>query len=178
MLLKRKFNPVGGKGTRDLKEGVMDKTLKILLACLAIAAMAIFIIPSGDPLTSAPPANPAAPGTPAQSGQEGVTPTAGPEYVPPKVEDPMPNNPPGTADSSDLQQSTFGQPMFDPRPVSEQQADRNRAERSEQSEQPEQIQPSNSGQPGIPSNVYTGPAQGYAQPANNLGYNPEAAADQ
>ncbi len=154
----------------------MDKTLKILLAVLGVAAIAIFLIPSGDPLANASPANPAAPATPGQPSPEANG--AVPEYVPPTSDAQPQNNPPGTADSSDLQQSTFGQPMFDPRPASEQQADRNR---EDDSEGPAQPAPPIQAQPALPgntSNYYNGPPQGYAQPANNLGYDPREAAGQ
>jgi hypothetical protein len=102
----------------------MDKTLKILLACLGVAGFAVLVIPNGDPLakssiTPLAPANPAvsqpAPLEQAQSPQNPGRVVAAPQYTPPSSD----QNPVGQVDSATLQQQTFGQPMFDPRPASE-----------------------------------------------------------
>jgi hypothetical protein len=111
----------------------MDKTLKILLACLGVAGIAVIAIPPGDPLTNsdqavAAPVTPAAPTTPTTEPNAPQAPSAaqkkvneGEEYVPPASD----QNPTPTADAATLQQQSFGQPMIDPRPMSEQKAQSN-----------------------------------------------------
>jgi hypothetical protein len=136
----------------------MDKTLKILLACLGVVGIAVLAIPNGDPLTNSdqaplPPASPssgqpsdgAPPATPGQVDEA-------PKYIQPSSD----QNPTGSADSATLQQETFGQPMFDPRPISEQVA---RPEGNQASSQPEQAQPQYVPQPQNPggANYYSPP---------------------
>jgi hypothetical protein len=103
----------------------MDKTLKILLACLGVVGIAVLAIPQGDPLAnSAPaPATPAAPTTqtadpnaPQAANAAQNNANAVPGYVPPASD----QTPKPTADSATIQQQNFGQPMIDPRPLSEQ----------------------------------------------------------
>ena len=109
----------------------MDKTLKLLLGCLGLAAVVTFIIPSGDPLTTNAPVAAPMPASALPAPMAPSTPTAptaptdaakrkNPDELPPEYangSDKLPAN--AVVDSSVLQQQTFGQPMLDPRPASE-----------------------------------------------------------
>ncbi len=141
----------------------MDKTLKILLACLGVSAIAILAIPPGDPLANsdqAPiaaanpaggePVNNAAPVSEINQANVGRKNEA-PAYVPPYSDQSSPNS----VDSASLQQQTFGQPMFDPRPASERQV------ASEGGERPQPEGPQNIG-----GQSYSGPSSS----ENNASY--------
>jgi hypothetical protein len=142
----------------------MDKTLKILLASLGVAGIAVLAIPNGDPLLKSSNAPVAAANPAAGQPVAGVQPTpAGtsaeaPKYVPPSSD----QDKIGTADSATLQQENFGQPMFDPRPISEQKARPESQDNSYQPPQPQAVaapQPQNQGG----SNYYSPPPPvGYA----------------
>jgi hypothetical protein len=107
----------------------MDKTLKILLACLGVSAIAILAIPPGDPLANSDQAPIAAANPAGGQAVNNAAPvseinqanvarkTEAPAYVPPHSDQSSTNS----VDSATLQQQTFGQPMFDPRPASERQ---------------------------------------------------------
>jgi hypothetical protein len=142
----------------------MDKTLKILLASLGVAGIAVLAIPNGDPLvkSSNAPADAASPaaGQPVSGAQPTppATTAEAPKYVPPSSD----QSKIGTADSATLQQENFGQPMFDPRPISEQKA---RPESQDNMYQPQQPQPVAAPQPQNQggSNYYSPPPPvGYA----------------
>jgi hypothetical protein len=103
----------------------MDKTLKIVLACLGVVAIAIMAIPQGDPLAAS--GNSAAPANPAGGQPVSAAPSEG-VAMPgqPGANAEMPNstpNRPSSVDSATLQQQTFGQPMLDPRPAAERKAE-------------------------------------------------------